>query len=116
MNVSHREANDGRVRRHRYHPVERVGLERLGTGRGGSVRRAGDRGASSLTGLLSSQVIIVITLYGHGDGSVDDHGTPRRREDDVSFDVDVVSRGGHAVDAMALGCDRRGRAQADEHE
>ena len=43
-------------------------------------------------------------------------GTLRRREDDVPFDVDVVARGGHAVDAMALGCDRRGRAQADEHE
>ena len=70
--ASHREANDGRVRRHRYHPVERVGLERLGTGRGGSVRRAGDRGASSLNGLLSGQVIIVITLYGHGDDAVDD--------------------------------------------
>ena len=43
-------------------------------------------------------------------------GTLRRREDDVPFDVDVVARGEHAVDAMALGCDRRGRAQADEHE
>ena len=43
-------------------------------------------------------------------------GTLRRREDDVPFDEDVVSRGGHAVDAMAMGCDRRGRAQADEHE
>ena len=40
--------NDGRVRRHRYHHVERVGLERLGTGRGGSVRRAGDRGVQCL--------------------------------------------------------------------
>ena len=68
--ASHREANDGRVRRHRYHPVERVGLERLGTGRGGSVRRAGDRGVQCLRS--GGQVIIVITLYGHGDGAVDD--------------------------------------------
>mmetsp|Transcript_27216 Transcript_27216/g.65395 ORF Transcript_27216/g.65395 Transcript_27216/m.65395 type:complete len:251 (+) Transcript_27216:1-753(+) len=76
-----------------------------------------DLGHVARHGLLSQQVIIVITLYGHGDGAVDDHGTPRRREDDVPFDVDVVARGGHAVDAMALGCDRRGRAQADdEHE
>ena len=36
----------------------------------------------------------------------------RYREDNVPFDVDVVARGGHAIDAMTLGCDRRGRAQA----